>query len=177
MALVYNGEIIATNTPQVTLSRAEYDALSPELKNDPSITFFIYDDEENDYKKLLKISTVVGSESQLAGYADGTIIGAIKDLYDRLGGLSFAIDPEYNHVEATYSDENPNNVIQQLAENATDSEKIAHLEALLGDVANLTGTGYDTIVGAIVDLYTRLNELSFAYNSGTNTVEVTDTSK
>lgn len=174
MALVYNGQVIATNTPQVTLSRAEYDALPAEVKNDPTITFFIHDDEENDYKKLLKISTIVGSESLLAGYADGTIIGAIKDLYDRTGGLSFAIDPENNHVEATYSDENPNNIIQQLADNATDTEKIAHLEALLGDVKNLEGTGYATLVEAIIDLYKRLDDLSFAYRADTETVQVTD---
>lgn len=174
MALVYNGEVIATNNPQVTLSRAEYDALSPEVKNDPSITFFIHDDGENDYKKLLKLSTVVGSETQLADYADGTIIGAIKELYDRIGGLSFAIDPEFNHIKAIYNDDNPNNIIQQLADNASDSEKIAHLEALLGDVTNLNSTGYDTIVGAIIDLYERLDNLSFMYRDDTNTVQVTD---
>lgn len=174
MSLVYNGKIIATNSPQTTISRAEYDALPPEVKNDPSINFFIYDDEESDYERLLKLSTAIGASDALKDYADGTVIGALKDIYDRLGGLSFAIDPEFNHVEATYSDENPNNVIQQLNDDASVSEKIEYLNQIVGDVDQLGDTGFDTIVAAILDIYGRLNDLSFAYRADTDTVEVTD---
>ena len=175
MALVYNGKRVATNNPQITISRQEYDSLPPEVKNDPNNTFFIHDDNVSDHEKLVTMSTVIGSAEWLENYADGTVIGAIKDLYTRLGGLSFKIDPEFNHVQATYSDEVPNNEIQQLAEDATLEEQIAYLSTIIGDTSGLAETGYDNVVGAIIDMYARLNSLTFAFNNDTGTVEVTDT--
>lgn len=177
MSLVFNGRIVSTNNPQVSITREEYEKLPQEMKDDPSITFFIIDDNDDDHKKLLELTSLIGSEEVLAKYADGTVLGAIKELYDRLGGLSFSVDPEFNHVEAKYSDENPNNDIQQLAGNANDSAKIAHLETIIGDAKKLEGTGYDSVVSAIVDLYGRLNNFAFAYNSETSTVEVKDLSE
>lgn len=175
MSLVYDGQVVATNSPQVTISRAAYEALPTEQKNDPNVNYYIYDEYETEYKKLVKLMTLIGSEASLAGHADGTIIGVIKDIYDRLGGLAFKIDPEYNHIEATLSDENPNNVIQQLNPNATDSEKIAYLETLLGNPNDLTGIGYDTLVSALLDFYAKLDGLTFAFRTDTETVQVTDT--
>lgn len=174
MSLVYDGNIIATKSPQVTISREAYNALSKEVRENPEINYFVYDDANTDYERYMKLSTLLGSEEELKKFPTGTVLGAIKDLYDRLGGLSFKIDPAYNHVEATYSDEIPNNNIQELNPDATLTDKIAHMEGLFGSVDNFAGTGYDTVVTALRDLYDRLNDLSFKFDDANGTVEVSD---
>ena len=174
MSLVYNGNVIATNSPQISISLAEYNSLPEEVKNNDNINFFIYDDGETNYERLLTLSTVIGSTSALSQYADGTIIGAINDIYQRLGGLSFAMDPNSNQIELTYSDENPNNVIQQFNDEVSIEEQISQLSQIVGDIESLPSTGFNTIISAIIDIYERLNDLSFAYNEDTNTVDVSE---
>lgn len=181
MSLAYEGRVVATNSPQVTITQEAYDKLSDAQKNDPNINYFILDAVDNDYAKLVKLLTTVGDEQALAELpGGGTIIGAIVELNRRLGGISFSLDPEFKNVIATKTDENPNNEIQQLADDATDSQKITYLQTLLGSVSNLSELGYDTVVGALKDLFEKLDGLSFEYKTkeetelNSDTVQVTD---
>lgn len=177
MSLAYNGNIVATNSPQVTLSEAEWLALPEEQRNDPNINYFIYDKDDNDYQRLVRIMRVVGSEEVIKDLPGGTIISAIKELFVRLNNISFSIDPEFKNVVANYVETHPNNDIPQLEDDATDSEKIAYLTTIMGSTEDLANCGFDTIAGALSTLYGRLGGLGFAYNNEDNPEDDTVSAK
>lgn len=172
--LVLGGRVVATNTPQIPVTKAEYDAIDDSIKNDPKYTFYVTDYTDTDHQKVIELTSAIGSVDQLKGIADGTVLGAIKEIYDRLGGLYFAVDPENTYLQARENSENISNALQNLNADASDSEKIAYLESIMGNPDDLAATNYATAVAAIVDMYQRLNQLSFTVNDATGTVEVTD---
>lgn len=172
--LLYNGkEVGASGDKLVSLTQAEYDALSDEEKNNGD-AYFITDSTDAEYRKLLHISDVIGSKADLAGFADGTIIGAIKDLYERLGGVSFKVEAGTNYLQAIYNDEPTDNVstLPPASEYMSDTERIEYLGELIGQESDLASTGHGTIIGAILGLYSALGGFSFAYNEITNSVDV-----
>lgn len=170
--LVYNGKEVGSADKLISLTQAEYDALSDDEKMNGN-AYFITDSSDAEYQKLLHISTVIGSEADLAGVADGTLIGAIKELYSRLGGISFKIETGTNYLQAIYNDETTGTVSSVTPTNyLSDAEKIDHLGELLGQETELATTGHSTVVGAILGLYEALGGLSFAYNKTSESVDV-----
>lgn len=166
MSLVYNGQTIATNNQQVTITSEEYDKLSPEVKNDPNISFYVIDGAEANFEKLMDIMATVGDGSQLSNLPTGTVIGAIKELYDRLDGILFSIDESYSYLIANKSNENPNNDIKILDSSATDAERVEYLKEILGNKEDLNSLGYDTVIGALLTLYKSLDGLAFKFIMG-----------
>lgn len=171
MSLVHNGQVVATNSPQVSISRTQYAALSEEGKLNANVNYFVYDDTDES-ERLTRLLTVIGSTDTLAEYGYVSIIDAIKDINDRLGGLSFKIDPEINHIQAKYSDEVPSNEIEKLSPYASDSAKLEYFEKLIGDASALNELGYSTLIGAIIGILNNLDGLEFKYNDESDTVEV-----
>ena len=170
--IILDGKVVGTANDMVELTQAEYDALSDEQKTDGTM-YYITDATDAHYQKLLALNAIIGTESSLAGKADGTVIGAIADLYSRLGGLSFQVNPATNSMEAIYNDEVSTTAeTAELSTYASDEEKIAHMTELVGSKETLTSTGNTTVIGAILDLYTKLADLEFSVNTATNTANV-----
>jgi hypothetical protein len=119
------------------------------------------------------MAAALGNTEQLSNIADGTVFGAIKDLYDRLGGLFLSVDPEYKYLQVRDNAENISHAIPELSTNMTEAEKVAWLMAIMGSSSDLEETGYSTVVSAIIDMYQRLNNLSIAMNDD-GTVTLTD---
>lgn len=179
MSLVYNGRTIATNNQQVTITQEEYNKLDPSVKNDPNISFYVIDGAEANFETLMDIMATVGDGSKLSELPTGTVIGALKELYDRLDGIIFSIDPTYTYLVASHRDETVNNDIQSLNTNATDAEKVEYLKKIIGNTSELNAIGYDTIIGALLTLYQSLNGLAFKYDEdedpSKDTISVRDT--
>jgi hypothetical protein len=168
-----NGKLVAGNTQAVTLKDdAEYEALSNDEKMDADKVYLVPDTSADDYQRLLKLSEVMGSIDDIANYADGTIIGVINDIYDRLGGLSFKINESTGCLNVTYSDEVTPATITTPATYVTDVEKINHMESVIGDQEKLASIGFGTVIGALVDIYNRLDGLSFSFDTTNEVVEV-----
>ena len=87
-------------------------------------------------------------------------------------GLSFQFDTENGYLQAVYSDEVTPAVVSPVSNYMSDKAKIDHMAEVVGDQSSLGTTGHSTLVGAIVDIYRRLNGLSFAYVADTETISV-----
>jgi hypothetical protein len=172
MAMYINGKRVASNEGYQEITQAEYDALSDTDKMNGHIYLITDSNLNDDYVQLIRLQSLIGDETQLSGYADGTLAGILVDLYNRLGGFSFDLTSD-NTLTATYSDEKSTAVVRALSETASDAEKVEHMLSLIGDEDTLAETGFSTIAAAIVELYNRLDGTSYSYNSDTNTAEVT----
>ena len=53
-----------------------------------------------------QLAIKMGDETSIQSFGDGTIIGALVDLYSRLNGLSFNVDKETGILQAIYDDGN-----------------------------------------------------------------------
>lgn len=67
--------------------------MRPNIVHDAITTLMIGKSyEDTNPSEITRLSSFIGDEAQLQYMADGTIIGAIKELYERLGGVSFSIN-------------------------------------------------------------------------------------
>ena len=171
--LVQNGRVVGTANLERELTQAEYDALPEAEKNSGDYTYFVKDYGDTDHARVVNMAAALGNTEQLSNIADGTVFGAIKDLYDRLGGLFLSVDPEYKYLQVRDNAENISHAIPELSANMTEAEKVAWLMAIMGSSSDLEETGYSTVVSAIIDMYQRLNNLSIAMNDD-GTVTLTD---
>lgn len=173
-SLVQNGEVVATCNMEYDLTKEAYDALPEEDKTNESVTYFVNDFTDTDHQRLVTISGELGNVENLSGLADGTVFGCIKDLYDRLGGLFLSVDPEFQYLQVQDVNNTTSTALPEFSETASDQEKIAWLRAIMGDSADLQETGYTSVVNAIVDMYSRLNALSFSLSEA-GILTITDT--
>lgn len=61
--------------------------------------------EENFPSLSEKIALFMGDELEIKSVADGTLIGALVELYKQLGGISFKIEPNTLMLQAVYNNE------------------------------------------------------------------------
>lgn len=171
MSIMLGGKIVSTSKQMQTVTAEEYAKLSVEEQMNGN-AYFISDSFDDEYKKLIHMGTVIGNDEDLAGYADGTVIGAIVDLYNRLGGMSLQLDAN-NNIEFVYNDEDitPAESAGHV-EYLTDAEKINHMEDVIGTEDDLYNLGYPTLVSAIRGLYSKLNGISMSYNDETQVLKL-----
>lgn len=174
--LTINGNNVANKNPHVSLTQEQYDNLTDEQKNDGT-TYYIIGSNEETQHELNEILEILGSNEILLKYADETIIGVLKELQLRLGGLTFTPDETEKYIKGTYDDSIPENEVPELPEDPTDEEKLEYIRQLIGDPIELRDLGYSDIATAIHDLYTRLHDFSFNYNAETNTAEIYTTTE
>ena len=169
--ILMDGKIVSTNEQVKTITMAEYNALSEEERNNGT-SYFISDYDVYEYKKLVKIGVVIGDDAKLSGYADGTIVGAIIDIYNRLNGVSFTVGAN-NEVSFVYDGTPPTAVDPvPLPEDMTDYEKIAHYQEAIGDESGLNNLGFTNVIAAIRDIYAKLNGIQFKYDDESATLKM-----
>jgi hypothetical protein len=173
--IVLDGKQVASNDKLISLTEAEYQALSTEEKMNPNKTYFITDSNSEEYLNLVRLQALVGPGKNISTFADGTVIGAILDLYTRMGGVAFSLTDVNGTptLNAEYRVNTSTGTPIEISDNATDAEKIEMLQELIGSETNLNGVGYNTVIAAIVDLHQRLNGFTFSYNQSTGTVSAT----
>lgn len=173
--ILYNGKLITNITePDEEITLSEYNALSEEDKM-KDINYFVTDvNDEQLYADCMTMYKTIGDISKLSGYADGTIAGTIKDLYNRMGGMIFKIESdnfvtEYDGKFVTKD----KNFVYSL--HITDESKSKALLQRIGEdiTTPLKNKSKQTIVDCILDLYDRLNGFEFTYNEETDSVEIT----
>ena len=173
----YNGQVIATNANATDITQSNYDSLSTAAKNNG--TAYMVNSTDEQIIKLLYALGLIGDQTALSGIADGTVAGAVEDLYNRLGGCEFSIEEIEGVLTLTYDDDPApsGNTPVDISELTTDDEKIDALLALIGDKSTLEATGNATIVDAILDIYDRLNGFSFEVDTtgATPVLELTRT--
>ena len=170
MLLIAN-KIVSTSDQIQTKTQEEYNNLSEEKKNDGT-TYFISDVDDSEYRKILNVGFTLGSEDKLAqlGYTD--IVSAIVDLFSRLGGISLRLDGNQN-IEFVYNSEEPTPATPvSIPENATDAEKIAYYETLIGDMTPLNELGFSNLVAALNALFDKLHGMSLSYNEENDTLKI-----
>ena len=169
--ILIDGKIVSTSEQVKTVTVAEYNALTEEERNDGT-SYYVSDYDDTEYKKLIKVGNVIGSDEKLSGYADGTIVGAIVDLYNRLGGISLSLGVN-DEVIFDYDDTTPTPVTSPDApKEMTDLEKIEHYQKVIGNETDLNNLGFSNIVTAILNLYSRLNGVQFEYDATTSTFKM-----
>ena len=169
--ILMDGKIVSTNEQVKTVTIEEYNSLTEEERNDGT-SYFISDYDDNEYKKLVKVGNIIGNDSKLSGYADGTIVGAIVDLYSRLNGVSFSVGAN-DEVSFVYDDTTPTPVDPVPSpDDMTDYEKIVHYQEVIGNETELNNLGFTNIINAIRDLYAKLNGIQLEYNDETATLKM-----
>lgn len=169
--ILMDGKIVSTSEQIRTITMAEYNALSDEERNDGT-SYFVSDYDDNEYKKLVKVGNIIGNDDKLSGYADGTIVGAILDLYGRLNGVSFSVNAN-DEISFVYDDTTPTPVGPAPSPNdMTDSEKITHYQEVIGNETDLNNIGFTNVIAAIRDLYAKLNGIQLEYNDATTTLKM-----
>jgi hypothetical protein len=161
-----NDQIVATAEQNIVITQAEYDKLNTSEQNNPLKTYFISDgaasaqslNSENDIAVMalnddvaeatgameedpdlaaLRISELLGYAPMLKKFGtDGTIMGAIKDLYTRLG-VKPAEVVEEEETPLTYAD----------------------YVAMIGDTSVLKQFNAMNITAALADLFKRVNAM------------------
>lgn len=166
-----NGKVVANVTPDIiSLTQSEYDILTDEQKMNGTV-YFITDGEDDNFARLSYIDSVIGTADQISNIADGTIIGVIKLLYERLGGLSFVVDTTTGQYTTTYNADEPEIAdTPTMSDFESDTQKIEHLCDILGSPDDLSKMGYISISEALVDLVKRFGGLSFTYDEENNIV-------
>ena len=170
--IIVGGKEVEGKSKVIALTQDEYNALSAEDKSNDSIVYFVYDGDEAHYQQLVQLRTLVGSPNALETYTNQTtVIGAIMDIYQRLGGMSINLDPNTSNINLTYD---PDDVTPAVTpddiEHLTDEAKIEYLISSLGcnDNAAITAfheAGFTNIVQALVSIYSALNGVSLALNA------------
>lgn len=159
-----DNKVFGTTTKAPTLTQSAYNALSTSEKNNGS--GYLVSSSEEEFQKLLYSLGLIGRQNALANIADGTVAGAIVDLYSKLGGCQFDLESIAGVMSVTHEASSPSgNTPVDISELTTDEDKIDALYALVGDRAVLQSTGNGSIVDAILDLYERLNGFSFAVDT------------
>lgn len=170
--LRFNGNIVGTVNPEADITEAAYAALTPTQQNDGT-TRFMTDEVDDEWNVLMHCIDLIGSESRLEPYGQ-TVIGAIVSLYDRINDISLVVDAANYSLQAVYNDDaTPSYNIPPINSYATQEEQIDAIAALLGDEQDLIATGNTTIIGAIVDLNTRLNAFTLSWNEELETLGLT----
>lgn len=179
-----NDQIVATAEQNIVITQAEYDKLNTSEQNNPLKTYFISDGavsaqslndegdiavmaldddvaeatgavEEDPDLAALRISELLGYAPMLKKFGtDGTIMGAIKDLYTRLGVEPAAVEEE-EETPLTYAD----------------------YVAMIGDTSVLKQYNAMNITAALADLFKRVNAMPATTEESTsdtaNTTEET----
>lgn len=159
--ILIDGKII---TDDIDVTQSQYEQLPEEEKNNGAC-FFISDDGLSEHDRLVNLNAVIGNQSLLANLGgDGTLVGAIVELYNRLGGLSFEMNEETNIFQSYYNPTVTPVEVPTLDADASDSEKLAYYETLFGSPEKLGELGVSTLIGAIDNLYRRLGGLVFSYS-------------
>ena len=168
----FNGNIVATNNPEADMTEQAYSQLSTAQKNDGT-TRFMTDEVDDEWNVLMHCIDLIGSESRLEPYGQ-TVIGAIVSLYDRINDISLVVDAANYSLQAVYNDDaTPSYNIPPINSYNTQEEQIDAIAELLGDEQDLIATGNTTIIGAIVDLNTRLNAFTLSWNEELETLGLT----
>lgn len=168
--IILDNKVVASADRLISITQAEYDALSDEEKLGDN-AYFITDSDE-DYERIIELQTLLGPSDRLDGISDGTVIGALLDLYERLGGFSFSMDPLTNDLIASHNDEVDTGSVTVKTHFSSDSEKLDFLFSILGDASELTTIGYTNIVDAIADMYERFAGLKFSPSEDKTTMNI-----
>ena len=172
MGIMVDGELRATNSPRSELTGSQYANLTNAQKNNGT-AYYVTDENDSTYQKIQHLKNIIGNIDDLSGYGDGTIIGALQELVDRMGGITFSLDDNGTYVIGTYDDSavTPATINPPASESVDDVAD--HLIDLVGSTTALANCGYSTVVGAILDMFDRISDLGFSYNStlGVLTVE------
>ena len=167
--LMKDGQMVATNVK--VLTNQQYNQLDTAVRNDGNI-YVISDYESDDYAKLVRLGNTVGNGDRLVDYADGTVIGAIVDLYNRLNGISFNVDTTNDEIQLDYDPTPPTPVTPTDISGMTDDEKIDYYEQLVGDPADLYALGFTNVAAAVRWLYAKLGGCEIDYDDATSTVKL-----
>lgn len=158
---ILNGQVI---TDDISIKQKDYESLPIEERKNGA-TFYISDDGLSEHERISNLNALIGNKDLLSTTGgDGTIIGAIVELYNRLGGLSFQMNEETNIYESYYNTGVTPVTVPTLKDDATDSERLAYFESIFGSAEKLGELGVSSIVGAIDNLYRRLGGLTFSYD-------------
>ena len=172
MSMYYNGQKIAAKTGNQEITRAAYDLLPTDTKNNGT-AYFVTDDNSSEYEKLVRLSALLGDADALAGYGDGTVIGCLNDIIERLGGISMEVIKSQgvvSEITFNYDDTPPTPVTPVDTSGMSDDEIIDHIEDVIGDEEDLNDLGFTNVVSAIISIYQRLAGITFEYNDTTSTV-------
>lgn len=174
--LMMNGKIVSTSDQIKEMDNEKYKNLGSEIQNNGTTYFVTNKDSADDYRKLVRIHNLLGDETKLQEINIDTIIDAIVDLNQRLGGLSFKRNPETGDVEYEYSpDPEPVEPIHKI-EYLTDHDKIVHFEEVLGldkdKESELNAMGFYTVIAAIKSLYARLGGITMRYDDSHNELKM-----
>jgi hypothetical protein len=177
--IIVNGKEVEGGSKVIAMTQDEYNALSAEDKSNSSIVYFIYDGDEEHYRQLVQLRTLVGSPNALETYTNQTtVIGAIMDIYRRLGGMSISLDPTNSHINLSYdpADVTPAVVPDDIS-HLTDDQKIEYLISSIGvddnaAIESFHAAGFTNIVGALLSIYTALNGVELAINANEDALEV-----
>lgn len=173
-----NNQIVATAEQNIVITQAEYDKLNTSEQNNPLKTYFISDGtvstqstsngspiavqsldedvaeatgvmEEDPDLAALRISELLGYAPMLKKFGtDGTIMGAIKDLYTRLGVEAVEVEEE-EETSLTYAD----------------------YVAMIGDTSVLKQFNAMNITAALADLFKRVDAMPATTEESTETSE------
>lgn len=167
-----DGELVGSSQQMISLTQAEYDGLSTEEKLNGDAYFINDSDEESDSVNIKNIEHLIGDVSKISTMADGTISGVLSDMYQRLGNMKFYVD-ESGSLKVDYDDTAPTPaVIPEYPEYASDAAKIEYIQDVIGDKTNITNHGFTTMIDMILDIYSRIDGLTFTYNETTDGVDV-----
>lgn len=164
MGIMIDGKLNATNSPRSELTESQYNDLSSSQKNNGT-TYFITDANDSTYQKIQHLKNIIGNIDDLSAYGDGTIIGALQELVDRMGGFTFSLDANESYVIGTCDDSQPTPATIDPPASDSDDDVADHLIELVGSTTALANCGYSTVVGAILDLFDRIQDFSFSHNS------------
>ena len=171
--LYVDGKLIATDNQMVKISEEDYNKLPDSKKNNGDVYFVDSGNDSASNAKLIHLMSSIGNTSKLTNVSsDGTIVGAILSLYERLGGMSFSIDEEGEALKATYSDEVTPVEIPDIPVYLSDEEKIKYYMNILGDINKIGEKGFTNLSDMLLNIYNRLNGLSFVFDSETGNVDI-----
>lgn len=167
-----DGKLVATDNQMVELTAEEYKNLSDEKKKNGDV-YFVDASDESSHAKLIHLISSVGNTTKLVNASpDGTLVGAVLSLYERLGGMTFSFDENKESLKATYSDEITPVDIPDMPEYLSDEDKIQFYMNILGDINKIGEKGFTNLSDMLVDISNRLNGLSFSFDSGTGNVNI-----
>lgn len=129
--------------------------------NSEKNAYFSSDSTNEEYLRIMQLDQLLGIQSSLSDKSDGTVIGALRELYSKLGKYNFSVNIDNKSVEVSEVTTSNNEINLNNDTSETDLEKIKHLESLVGNKDDLKNLNQKTIVNAILDLYSRMSGLSF----------------
>ena len=165
--LILNNNVVASAENLVRISSQDFANLSQAEKDNGDI-YFIYDADDYNAVAARNASKLIGTGTIVSGGMSRTLVGAINDLYTRLGGMRFSYNSTTHQVEQTYDPPAASEVITaQNTDTMTDEELITYLNSFIGSTATLASMGYNSVAEGIADLLDRLGGVRFVHNVNT----------